>query len=131
MEIEESLNVAAFTGLENSVVAQRQPVYLTCKRMTDFVLALIGLIVLSPVFLFVALLIKWDDPKGTIFFSQDRVGKDEELFKMYQVPLDVCRCRGTIGQSAEVQRGQRCDVQDEGRSARHEDRGLHPQVQHR
>ena len=84
MEIEESLNVAAFTGLENSVVAQSQPVYLTCKRMTDFVLALIGLIVLSPVFLFVALLIKWDDPKGTVFFGQDRVGKDGELFKMYK-----------------------------------------------
>jgi exopolysaccharide biosynthesis polyprenyl glycosylphosphotransferase len=84
MEIEESLNVAAFTGLENSVVAQSQPVYLTCKRMTDFVLALIGLIVLSPVFLFVALLIKWDDPKGTVFFGQERVGKDGELFKMYK-----------------------------------------------
>lgn len=84
MEIEESLNVAAFTGLENSVVAQSQPVYLTCKRMTDFFLALIGLIVLSPVFLFVALLIKWDDPKGTVFFGQERVGKDGELFKMYK-----------------------------------------------
>ena len=84
MEIEESLNVAAFPGLENSVVAQSQPVYLTCKRMTDFFLALIGLIFLSPVFLFVALLIKWDDPKGTVFFGQERVGKDEELFKMYK-----------------------------------------------
>lgn len=84
MEIEESLNVAAFTGLENSVVAQSQPVYLTCKRMTDFFLALIGLIFLSPVFLFVALLIKWDDPKGTVLFGQERVGKDGELFKMYK-----------------------------------------------
>ena len=84
MEIEESLNVAAFTGLENSVAAQSQPVYLTCKRMTDFFLALIGLIFLSPVFLFVALLIKWDDPKGTVFFGQERVGKDGELFKMYK-----------------------------------------------
>ena len=84
MEIEENLNVAAFTGLENSVVAQSQPIYLVCKRMTDFVLALLGLAILSPVFLIVALLIKWDDPKGTVFFSQDRVGKDEELFKMYK-----------------------------------------------
>ena len=84
MEIEESLNVGAFTGLENSVVARSQPLYLGCKRMTDFVLAFVGLILLSPVFLFVALLIKWDDPKGTVFFGQDRVGKDGELFKMYK-----------------------------------------------
>ena len=70
--------------LENSVVAQSQPFYLGFKRMTDFVLALIGLIVLSPVFLIVALLIKWDDPKGTVFFGQERVGKDGELFKMYK-----------------------------------------------
>ena len=38
MEIEESLNVGAFTGLGNSVVAQSQPLYLGFKRMTDFVL---------------------------------------------------------------------------------------------
>ena len=84
MEIEENLNVVGFTGLEDGVVAQSRPIYLACKRMTDFVLALLGLAILSPVFLIVAFLIKWDDPKGTIFFSQDRVGKDEELFKMYK-----------------------------------------------
>jgi len=84
MELEENLNVAAFTALENSVVAQSQPFYVVCKRMTDFVLALVGLFVLSPVFLIVALMIKLDDPEGTVFFSQDRVGKDGKLFKMYK-----------------------------------------------
>ena len=84
MEIEENLNGAAFTGVETSVVARNKPIYLVCKRMTDFVLALLGLAILSPVFLIVAFLIKWDDPKGTVFFGQDRVGKDGELFKMYK-----------------------------------------------
>ena len=84
MEIEENLNGAAFTGVETSVVARNKPIYLICKRMTDFVLALLGLAILSPVFLIVAFLIKWDDPKGTVFFGQDRVGKDGELFKMYK-----------------------------------------------
>ena len=84
MEIEEDLGVAAFTGLETIVVARNKPIYLVCKRMTDFVLALLGLAILSPVFLIVAFLIKWDDPKGTIFFGQERVGKDGELFKMYK-----------------------------------------------
>ena len=84
MEIEENLNGAAFTGVETSVVARNKPIYLVCKRMTDFVLALLGLAILSPVFMIVAFLIKWDDPKGTVFFSQERVGKDGELFKMYK-----------------------------------------------
>ena len=84
MEIEENLNGAAFTGLETSVVAQSKPFYLLCKRMTDFILALVGLFLLSPVFMIVAFLIKWDDPKGTVFFSQERVGKDGELFRMYK-----------------------------------------------
>ena len=84
MEIEENLNGAAFTGVETSVVARNKPIYLICKRMTDFVLALLGLAILSPVFMIVAFLIKWDDPKGTVFFSQERVGKDGELFRMYK-----------------------------------------------
>ena len=84
MEIEENLNGAAFTGVETSVVARNKPIYLVCKRMTDFVLALLGLAILSPVFMIVAFLIKWDDPKGTVFFSQERVGKDGELFRMYK-----------------------------------------------
>ena len=44
MEIEENFNGAAFTGLENSVVAQSKPIYLLFKRLTDFVLALLGLV---------------------------------------------------------------------------------------
>ena len=84
MEIEENLNGAAFTGVETSVVARNKPIYLICKRMTDFVLALLGLAILSPVFLIVAFLIKWDDPNGTVFFGQERVGKDGELFRMYK-----------------------------------------------
>ena len=84
MEMEEKLTIAAYTGMESRVEAQSKPIYLACKRVTDFILALLGLIILAPVFLIVALLIKWDDPKGAVFFGQDRVGKDGELFKMYK-----------------------------------------------
>ncbi|MFA1711687.1 sugar transferase [Peribacillus frigoritolerans] len=58
--------------------------YLRMKRLTDFIGALIGLILLSPVFLIVAILIKIEDPKGSIFFKQVRVGKDENFFHMYK-----------------------------------------------
>lgn len=53
------------------------------KRILDFILALIGLIILSPVFILVAILIKKED-KGSIFFRQIRVGQNGKLFKIYK-----------------------------------------------
>ncbi|MDN5372936.1 MAG: O-antigen biosynthesis protein WbqP [Carnobacterium sp.] len=53
------------------------------KRTIDFLLALIGLIVLSPVFLIIILTIKLDS-KGPVFFKQKRVGKNKELFFIYK-----------------------------------------------
>ena len=57
--------------------------YLIAKRITDVLFSGIGLIILSPVFVIVAIAMKLDS-KGPIFFKQDRVGKDEELFSMYK-----------------------------------------------
>jgi len=58
--------------------------YLRMKRLIDIFGSLIGLILLSPVFLIVAILIKIEDPKGPVFFKQVRVGKDETEFQMYK-----------------------------------------------
>lgn len=44
-------------------------IYQAFKRATDIVLALIGLVVLSPLFLIVAILIKLEDPKGSVFWT--------------------------------------------------------------
>ena len=46
------------------------------KRALDIVLSAVGLVVLLPVFLAVALLVKADSP-GPVFFRQKRVGKDK------------------------------------------------------
>ena len=43
------------------------------KRVIDFILSLVGLIVLSPVLLVIAIAIKFDS-KGPVFFKQKRVG---------------------------------------------------------
>jgi len=51
------------------------------KRTLDFIASLLGLVVLSPVLLVVAILIKIKMP-GQVFFSQYRVGKNARLFKM-------------------------------------------------
>lgn len=53
------------------------------KRVIDVVLALLGLIILSPVFLVVIIAIKLDS-KGPIFFKQKRVGKNKKLFHIYK-----------------------------------------------
>ncbi|KLA28548.1 sugar transferase [Bacillus cereus] len=59
-------------------------VYLMSKRFLDCMGALLGLILLFPVFLIVAALIKYEDPKGPVFFKQLRVGKDGKKFYMYK-----------------------------------------------
>ena len=49
------------------------------KRVVDFIGALCGLIILSPVFLIVTILIKKEDP-GPAIFRQQRVGKNKKLY---------------------------------------------------
>ncbi|MDC2943823.1 sugar transferase [Bacillus thuringiensis] len=58
--------------------------YLFIKRFMDILASLFGLILLSPIFLIVALLIKLEDPRGPILFKQVRIGKNEKEFGMYK-----------------------------------------------
>ena len=53
------------------------------KRCLDVILSLIALIVLSPLFLLIALAIRLDSPGGGIF-SQKRVGMHKKLFSIYK-----------------------------------------------
>lgn len=59
-------------------------VYLVLKRLMDIVGASVGLLLASPIMLIVAILIKLEDPKGPIFFSQVRNGAYPTTFKMYK-----------------------------------------------
>ncbi|UPA31289.1 sugar transferase [Terrisporobacter glycolicus] len=59
-------------------------IYLFFKRTIDILGSGIGLIILSPIFILVALAIKIEDPKGKVFFVQERCGKNNKLFKMYK-----------------------------------------------
>ena len=53
------------------------------KRIIDFLLSLIGLIVLLPVYLIVSIAILIDNP-GPVFFTQKRVGKKMKSFKLHK-----------------------------------------------
>ena len=79
MDLNTALNLE-----EQGVIPRGGKVYLCCKRIFDFTASLTGLILLSPLFLIVALAIKIEDPKGKVFFSQPRCGKDNKLFLMYK-----------------------------------------------
>ncbi len=53
--------------------------YLKIKRLIDIVLSLTGLILLSPIFLLLIVLIKLDS-KGPVLFKQKRVGLHKSHF---------------------------------------------------
>lgn len=53
------------------------------KRDLDILFALLLIIVTSPILILSALLIKYET-KGPVFFRQDRVGKNDQEFKIYK-----------------------------------------------
>lgn len=57
--------------------------YLIIKRILDFVFAFVILIILSPIMFFSAIGIKIES-KGSIFFTQERVGTGKRIFKLYK-----------------------------------------------
>ncbi|MGX7075323.1 sugar transferase [Globicatella sanguinis] len=57
--------------------------YIAVKRIIDFMLALIAFVVLSPIFLAIAIWIKVDSP-GPVFFKQKRVGINKSFFEIYK-----------------------------------------------
>lgn len=61
----------------------KMELYYFFKRFIDVIGAFLGLVVLSPIILIISILIKLDS-NGPILFSQDRVGKDKKVFKMYK-----------------------------------------------
>lgn len=58
-------------------------IYHFFKRTLDIVASACALIILSPLFLVLAILIRHEDG-GPAFYSQERIGKDGKPFKMYK-----------------------------------------------
>ena len=56
---------------------------LRTKRVFEVILSLFGLILSFPVMLVTAILIKLDS-KGSVFFSQERVGKDGKIIRIFK-----------------------------------------------
>ncbi len=58
--------------------------YLYIKRILDFSLSLLAIILFSPLFILIILAIKIEEPKGSIIFAQKRFGKNKKIFKIYK-----------------------------------------------
>lgn len=68
--------------IENKLTLSKKA-YFAIKRTFDVFASLIGIIALSPVFIITILAIKIDS-KGKAVFTQDRIGLNGKLFKLYK-----------------------------------------------
>lgn len=76
--------VKDFPQNNNIVRSYDNKLYLVAKRVMDILGALLGIVLLSPLFIIVSIVIKIEDPKGKILFAQERCGKDNKKFYMYK-----------------------------------------------
>lgn len=73
---EKQLEIESESSMEFSL-------YEVIKRLIDVVCSFLGLLVLSPLFIIIAIIIKTTS-KGPVFFFQKRVGKNGKEFDMYK-----------------------------------------------
>ena len=83
-KFEEEFDEVAIAIDYSDILGKESIFYSVTKRLIDIVGSLCGIILLSPLFLIVAILIKLEDPKGKVFFAQERNGKYPKTFKMYK-----------------------------------------------
>lgn len=62
----------------------KEILYYVCKRCIDVILAILGITILSPVFIILSLFYLFGENKGPIFFKQIRIGKEGEEFYIYK-----------------------------------------------
>ena len=56
----------------------------TLKRIIDILAGLVGTILLIPITIIVWIISKINKEKGSLFYSQERIGQDGKIFKMYK-----------------------------------------------
>ena len=69
--------------IKGKVKMKEKKMYLAIKRVIDFFLSWVAIILLSPLFLIIAIIIKIES-KGTVFFKQKRIGKNKKYFNIYK-----------------------------------------------
>ena len=67
--------------MNRSFLSTRQKIYLPFKRFFDIFLSLLAIVVFSPLYIILAILVKLTS-KGPIFFRQKRIGKNKKTFNI-------------------------------------------------
>ena len=67
------------------------------KRLFDILASFFGLLILWPVLLIVAIMVKIKMPGGPAFFCQKRVGKDGKLFTCHKFRSMTVKHNGSTG----------------------------------
>ena len=139
--IARKMNVEFYSAVPVIMLAQQRERgrYPRFKRLLDIALASFGLIVLSPVFLCIAIGIRLSS-KGPVFFRQQRVGKDGvpfDFFKFRSMHLGSDDKRhqglryGIHRVEPQNERRQDRNIQDRERPADFSVRQVHPEIEPR
>ena len=78
--VAQEVNVS--TKKYKEVLGRKTP-YKIVKRISDAILAILGLILLLPIFILIGLAIKIES-KGPVFFKHTRIGKNGKIIKIYK-----------------------------------------------
>lgn len=84
------------------------------KRLFDIAVALVGLVLLAPLFALIALTIKLDSA-GAVFFQQPRVGRRGKTFKILKFRTMTVQ----TGETRQLTVGDDCRITRAGRFLRH------------
>jgi exopolysaccharide biosynthesis polyprenyl glycosylphosphotransferase len=90
------------SGLLGMILSFVRKTYSFAKRILDIVTTILGIIILSPIIIIAALLVKLTS-KGPILYTQVRVGKEEMLFKIFKfrtMKVDAEKSTGPVWAAA-------------------------------
>lgn len=78
------LRMSTNPNVKETAVVQQRSAYLHIKRAQDVILSLVGLVVLMPILLLIALIIVIESPGESPIFIQTRVGKNGKEFRFFK-----------------------------------------------
>ena len=86
--------IKSVSNTDYVIKAQR---YIKVKRIIDCILSTIALILLSPIYLIIAIAVKIDS-QGPVFFKHTRIGKNGKIIKIYKFRTMVTKAEELIKQ---------------------------------
>ena len=78
------MGVYPVLSIKSFSFTQGQLIYLRIKRLLDILVSVLGLLLLGPIAFFVKIAYLFSGDKAKIFYSQNRVGKNGKVFKMWK-----------------------------------------------